>query len=220
MIKLIDMFLHIDRYLSIFISHYGGITYLLIFVILFCETGLVVTPFLPGDSVLFTVGALSGMGMMNVWQVYFICLAAAILGDSANYSIGANLGKKLIKNENSKLIKREHLIKAQTFYDEHGVITIILARFVPIVRTFAPFIAGMSKMHYKTFFRYNIIGAILWTLLFVFCGYFFGNLSIVKNNFSFIIIAIVLVSVVVGLVSFTKSNKSDNNAENPSEADK
>ncbi len=191
---LIDLFLHLDKNLAHIISLYGSLVYGLLFLIVFMETGFVVTPFLPGDSLLFVSGALSATGAMHIGFVYPLLLVAAILGDTVNYWIGHFIGPKIFEKD-SKLIKKEYLHKAQHFYDKYGGAAIALGRFVPIVRTFAPFIAGVAKMHYKTFFMYNVVGGIVWVSLFTFAGYLFGNLPIVKDNFHYVVVIIILMSV-------------------------
>ncbi len=190
----VDLFLHLDKHLSEIITQYGTGTYLILVAIIFCETGLVVTPFLPGDSLLFAAGTFAGLGTLDVWLLFFLLTAAAIVGDTVNYWIGSYVGPKAFAT-NSRWLKREHLERTHAFYEKHGGKTIILARFVPIIRTFAPFVAGVGTMSYPKFITYNIVGAVLWVGLFVFGGYFFGNLTIVKENFSVVILAIIAVSV-------------------------
>lgn len=199
--NLIDFILHLDKHLSLIIQNFGIWTYLLLFLIMFAETGLVVTPFLPGDSLLFAVGTFAAIGSLNVLWSFFILSTAAILGDSLNYSVGKFLGKKAIEHEN-RFIKKEYINKTQHFYEKYGAKTIVLARFVPIVRTFAPFVAGVGKMNYLKFLTYNVVGGILWVAIFVFGGYFFGNIPIVKENFSVAILIIIILSFVPMLVEF------------------
>jgi len=191
---LVQIFLHLDKYLTQVISQYGAITYVFLFVIIFMETGFVVTPFLPGDSLLFAAGALSAIGALDIWLLYIMLLAAAILGDTTNYWIGHFIGPKVFEKDH-KLIKREYLIKTQKFYDKYGSSTIVLARFIPIVRTFAPFVAGIAKMAYGQFITYNIIGGFLWVSLFTWGGYFFGNLPFVKTNFHYVVLVIIFLSI-------------------------
>ncbi|HEX9007694.1 MAG TPA: DedA family protein [Patescibacteria group bacterium] len=191
---LIDLFLHVDKNLASIISTYGVLTYGILFLVIFMETGFVVTPFLPGDSLLFAAGALSSLGSFNIWFLYGLMLLAAIGGDTANYWIGHVLGPKVF--EKNKLFKKEYLEEAEKFYAKHGGKAIVLARFVPIVRTFAPFVAGVSKMHYGNFIVYNAVGGTLWVSLFLFGGLLFGNIPFVKHNFEFVIVIIVLISLV------------------------
>lgn len=188
-----DFFIHLDKYLSSIITSYGILTYGLIFIIIFLETGLVLTPFLPGDSLLFAAGSFAAIDSLNIFWLTGLLTLAAILGDTSNYWIGYFLGNKLIESPN-RLIKQKYLIKSQEFYGRHGKKTIILARFLPIVRTFAPFLAGIGKMRYREFIFYNIIGGIIWVLIFVLGGFFFGQIPAIKNNFSLMIIAIIIIS--------------------------
>lgn len=202
---LIDIFLHLDKYLGSVINNYGFETYLILFAIIFLETGLVITPFLPGDSLIFAAAAFAAMGMLNIYALVGILMIAAILGDTANYEIGRVFGNKLIEFGKGKLIKKEHLDKTNKFYEKHGGKTIIFARFIPIVRTLAPFVAGIGKMRYKTFISFNAIGGILWVLVVSALGYFFGNIPVVKKNFEIVIIAIILISILPVIVEFLKS---------------
>ena len=190
---LIDFFLHLDTYLSQIISQYGVWTYAILFFVIFMETGFVVTPFLPGDSLLFAAGTFASLGALNVWLLTGLLMVAAVLGDTVNYWIGHTLGDRAY---NIKWIKREYLDKTHAFFEKHGGKTIFLARFVPIVRTFAPFVAGIGKMSYGYFITYNLVGGVVWVALFTFAGYFFGNIPFVKKNFEFVILAILLISVV------------------------
>ena len=190
---LIDLFLHLDEHLANIINQYGTWTYAILFLIIFMETGFVVTPFLPGDSLLFAAGTLAPLSDLNIWLIVVLLIIAAIAGDTVNYWIGHYLGERAY---NIKWIKREYRDRTHTFFQKHCGKTIFLARFVPIVRTFAPFVAGMGKMSYGYFFSYNVFGGIVWVLLFTFLGYFFGNIPFVKANFELVIIGIILVSVV------------------------
>ena len=199
----IDFFLHIDKNLALIIQNYGTFTYVLLFLIIFCETGLVITPFLPGDSLIFAAGALAASGMMNVIFLFIILSLAAIIGDSINYLIGSMIGPRIF-HEKNRFLKKEYLDKTQKFYEKYGGKTIIIARFIPIIRTFAPFVAGIGKMKYKKFLFYNIIGGILWVSLFLFAGYFFGSLSFVKNNFSLVIIAIIIISIIPAIIEYLR----------------
>lgn len=192
--QIIDFFLHLGDYLAQIIQIFGVWTYVILFLVIFAETGLVVVPFLPGDSLLFIVGAFAAVGHFNIILVYIVLLAAAILGDTANYWLGHKLGAKVFKDENSKIFNKKYLKKTEEFYEKYGGKTIIIARFVPIVRTFAPFVAGIGSMKYGTFISYNVIGGFVWVTSLVFAGYFFGNLAIVKENFEVAIYIIIFVS--------------------------
>lgn len=204
--NLIDFILHLDKHLSVIIQNFGVWTYLLLFLIIFAETGLVVTPFLPGDSLLFAAGTFAAIGSLNVILLFIILLAAAILGDTVNYSAGKFLGTKaFIKYP--KIFKKEYLGKTQHFYEKYGTKTIVLARFVPMVRTFAPFVAGVGRMDYLRFLIYNVVGGILWVAIFVFGGYFFGNLPIVRGNFTIVLFIIILLSFVPGIIEFWRHYK-------------
>jgi len=192
---LFEFILHIDKYLTIIISQFGSSTYAILFLIIFAETGFVITPFLPGDSLLFATGALAAIGSLNVFLLFIVLSMATIIGDNINYSIGKYIGPKVFKEE-SKYFKKEYLIQTEQFYEKYGSKTIVLARFIPIIRTFAPFIAGIGKMKYTKFILYNIIGGILWVGFFVFAGYYFGSIPIVKDNFGLVIIAIIILSII------------------------
>lgn len=204
--NIIDFVLHIDKNLIALAAQYGGWIYGILFGVIFAETGLVVTPFLPGDSLLFAAGALAAMGAMNIGWLWILMAVAAFLGDTANYWIGHYIGPKAF-SMNSGLLKKEYLDKAQEFYDKHGGKAIILARFVPIVRTFAPFVAGVGKMSYGKFLSYNLVGGLVWVSLFLGTGYFFGNIPFVKENFEFVAVGIILVSVLPMAVEWWKSRK-------------
>lgn len=199
---LVDFILHIDVHLAELVAQYGIWIYAILFLILFCETGLVVTPFLPGDSLLFVAGALAALpgNDLNVHLMVTLFVIAAILGDAVNYTIGRLFGEKLFSNPNSKIFRRSYLDKTHAFYDRHGGKTIILARFVPIVRTFAPFVAGMGHMSYRHFALYNVTGALLWVLLFSYAGYLFGDLPIVQENLKLLIVGIIVVSILPGVI--------------------
>ncbi|EPW5280289.1 DedA family protein [Yersinia enterocolitica] len=197
----IDFILHIDVHLAELVAQYGVWVYGILFLILFCETGLVVTPFLPGDSLLFVAGALASLPSndINVHIMVALMVTAAILGDAINYTIGRVFGEKLFSNPDSKIFRRSYLDKTHQFYEKHGGKAIILARFVPIIRTFAPFVAGMGKMSYRHFAAYNVIGALVWVLLFTYAGYWFGNMPFVQDNLKLLIVAIIVVSILPGV---------------------
>lgn len=192
----VDLFLHIDKNLAIVIENFGVWSYVLMWVVLFVETGLVIMPFLPGDSLLFAAGALSAsLNAFNIWTLWILMVIAAFVGDTVNYWIGHSIGEKAF-SMNNKFLKKEYLEKAQAFYEKHGGKAIVLARFVPIVRTFAPFVAGVSKMNYGKFISFNFFGGLAWVTAFLMAGFFFGNIPIVKDNFHYVALGIVLVSVV------------------------
>ena len=195
LMNIIDFVLHIDEHLLIIAQTYGTLSYGILAGILFMETGLVFTPFLPGDSLLFAAGALAAKGMFNVVGLYFLLIAAVFLGDNVNYWVGRLIGQKLFES-NNKLFKRKHLEKTQDFYAKYGTKAVILARFVPIVRTFAPFVAGIGKMPYLKFLTFSVIGSLLWNTLFIFGGYFLGNIPVMKANFEYVVLAIIFVSVI------------------------
>jgi membrane-associated protein len=192
--SIIDFFLHLDQHLSQVISQYGGWTHLILFTIVFCETGLVVTPFLPGDSLLFAAGTFAALGALDIRLILVLLMVAAILGDTVNYWIGAYIGPRAFSGS-VRLLRKEYLDRTHAFYAKHGGKTIILARFIPIIRTFAPFVAGVGVMSYPRFLAYNVIGAVLWVGLFVLGGYFFGNIRVVRDNFTLVIMAIIAISV-------------------------
>lgn len=194
--QVLDVFLHLDKHLAPIIQEYGAWTYLLLALIVFCETGLVVTPFLPGDSLLFAAGAFAATGSLSVAWLVLLLTAAAILGDTVNYWVGHVFGRRLLAARRLRVIKPEHLAYTHEFFEKYGGKTIILARFVPIVRTFAPFVAGMGSMSYGRFMSYNVFGGIVWVVVCTFAGFFFGNLPVVQENFSLAILAIILLSLV------------------------
>ena len=204
---IIDFILHIDQHLAALSAEYGVWIYAILFLIIFCETGLVVTPFLPGDSLLFAAGGIAALGEMNIHLMVALLLVAAILGDAVNFAIGKYFGARLFANPDSKIFRRAYLDKTHAFYEKHGGKTIIIARFVPIVRTFAPFVAGMGNMHYGRFIRYNIIGAILCVVLFSYAGYFFANIPLVKNNLALVLAAIILISVLPGVLEVVRARR-------------
>ncbi|HUT38325.1 MAG TPA: VTT domain-containing protein [Methanoregula sp.] len=215
---LFDLVIHFDKYLPGIIEAYGFWTYLILFAIIFCETGLVVFPYLPGDSLLFVAGALSGAGYLNVEILIVTLIAAAVLGDSANYWIGHKVGMKVLEMKYC-LVKKGQLEKTEEYFARYGGLTIVIARFVPFIRTFAPFLAGIGKMSYRWFITYNLIGAVLWISGFLLAGYFFGSLSIVKDNFSLIIYAIIAISllavgsIIVGMFRSTRPCPVDEQKE-------
>ncbi len=201
---LLDLFLHLDEYLAQIITDYGMWTYGILFAVIFVETGLVIMPFLPGDSLLFAAGTFAALGSLNIWALIGLLIAAAFLGDTVNYSIGHYLGDRAY---NIKWIKREYLDKTHAFFEKHGGKAIFLARFVPIVRTFAPFVAGIGKMSYGYFITYNIVGGVTWVLLFTLAGYLFGNIPFVKENFEYVIIVIILISVLPMVYEWLKAKR-------------
>jgi membrane-associated protein len=209
MAHFIDLFLHLDKHLNLLAGDYGVWTYLILFLIVFCETGLVVTPFLPGDSLLFAVGALAASegSVLDVWFVIGLLTVAAILGDTLNYQIGHVVGPRVFTNH-GRFFKKEHLDRTHRFFEKYGGKTIIFARFVPIVRTFAPFVAGIGAMTYWKFLAYNVIGGVLWVFGFVLAGYFFGNIPVVKRNFTLVIFAIIFLSILPGVIEFVRSRRA------------
>lgn len=205
--ELFDFIFHIDDYLAKIIDIFGYWTYLILFLIIFIETGLVIMPFLPGDSLLFAIGTLSANNFLNIWIVYVVMLVAAILGDTINYWVGSLLGPKVFYKEDSLFFNKAYLEKTKLFYEKHGSKTIIIARFLPIIRTFAPFVAGVGSMHYRTFLIYNIVGAFIWVTSLLFLGYFFGTLTFVKNNFEYVIIGIIILSILPVIVEYIRHRK-------------
>ncbi len=200
----VDYFLHLDRHLNDVIQMYGILTYALLFLIVFCETGLVVTPILPGDSLLFAAGTFAAAGSLRVDTLFILLSIAAVGGDTANYWIGHAVGPAVFNAQRVRFMKKEYLDRTHEFYERHGGKTIIIARFIPIIRTFAPFVAGVGSMTYLRFISYNVIGGVAWIALFVLGGYFFGNIPLVKENFSLVILAIIIISVMPGVVEFAR----------------
>ncbi len=192
--RLIDLFLHLDHHLGQLISQYGTWTHLILFLIIFCETGLVVTPFLPGDSLLFAAGTFAALGALDLWLLVLLLIIAAIAGDTVNYWIGAYIGPRAFRGD-IRFLRKEYLDRTHAFYEKHGGKTIIMARFVPIIRTFAPFVAGVGAMSYPKFIVYNVVGAVLWVGLFVLGGYYFGTIPVVRENFTLVILVIIAISV-------------------------
>ncbi|HUK13298.1 MAG TPA: DedA family protein [Thermoanaerobaculaceae bacterium] len=206
--QVIEFVLHIDTHLDLIIQQYGLLTYLLVFAIVFCETGFVVTPFLPGDSLLFAIGAFAARGSLSLPVSFLLLAAAAILGDTANYWIGAVVGPKVFHKENVRFLNKRHLERTHRFYERYGGKTIVIARFVPIIRTFAPFVAGIGKMTYGRFISYNVVGGVAWVALFILGGYWFGNIPVVRRNFSLVIIAIIVISVIPAVVEVIRQWKA------------
>ena len=202
--EIIDIFLHLDVHLDFIIRSYGTWTYAILFLIIFCETGLVVTPILPGDSLLFATGTFAARGSLDVWFVVFLLSVSAVAGDTINYWIGYKLGPQVFKKENSLFFNKEYLDRTHRFYEKYGGKTIIIARFIPIIRTFAPFVAGIGRMTYKRFITYNVVGGIGWIVILVLAGYFFGSIPFVKNNFSLIILAIIIISILPGIIEYLR----------------
>ncbi|MBI5758859.1 MAG: DedA family protein [Planctomycetales bacterium] len=203
----IDLILHLDTHLGDLITQFGPWIYGLMFLIVFCETGLVVTPILPGDSLLFALGTFAGMGRLDLTTLLVLLIAAAILGDSANYWLGSLVGPRIFRGENVRFLNRKHLDRTHEFFERYGAKTIIIARFVPIVRTFAPFVAGMGRMTYRRFMVYNVAGGIVWVVLFVLGGYFFGSREFVKKNFTLVILGIIVVSVLPAVFEFVRERR-------------
>ena len=201
---LIDLVVHLDDHLQALVASYGAWVYLILFLIVFCETGLVVTPFLPGDSLLFVAGAIAAAGGMNIHLLVLLLIIAAILGDAVNYSVGHYIGPRVLRDRNSRWLNPKHLERAHAFYERHGGKTIIIARFVPIVRTYAPFVAGAASMPYPRFALYNITGAVLWVVSLGYAGYFFGNIPVIKDNLTLVIIAIIILSILPGVVEYLR----------------
>jgi membrane-associated protein len=212
--NLIDLFLHLDEYLAQIISQYGVWTYALLFLVIFMETGFVVTPFLPGDSLIFAAGSFAALKVLSPWLLAILLSFAAILGDTVNYWIGHYIGPKAFSG-NVRFLKKEYLDRTHAFYEKHGGKTIILARFVPIVRTFAPFVAGVGAMTYGKFITYNVVGGILWVNIFLWLGYFFGNLPFVQKNFEIVILAIIFISVMPMVYEFVKAKLEARKQKSP-----
>jgi membrane-associated protein len=207
---LLDFIINLDKHLTELINNFGGFTYVILFLIIFCETGLFMAPFLPGDSLIFVVGALSASGTMNIWLITGVLIAAAVIGDTVNYHIGKFLGPRIFKKQNVRFLNRKHLDKAHEFYRKHGGKTVIMARFIPVIRTFAPFVAGMGSMSYGRFILYNIAGGVAWVSICVASGYFFGNIPVVSENFTLVILAIIGISLLPVVITWlaNRRNKS------------
>lgn len=208
--QILDIFVHLDVHLGALVSEYGAATYAILFGVIFAETGFVITPFLPGDSLLFTAGAIASLGSLNIWLLYILLIAAAVVGDTVNYWIGHFFGQKIVDNPRITFINQEHIDKTEQFFKKYGGKTIILARFVPIVRTFAPFVAGIGTMNYQKFILFNIIGAILWVFLLTSAGYFFGYIPFVKNNFELVIFAIIGLSIMPMVIEYIQHKRHPN----------
>jgi membrane-associated protein len=207
--QLIDLILHLDRYLVDLVTRFGGWTYAILFLIIFCETGLVLMPFLPGDSLLFAIGALTSTGALDVYWISILLIVAAILGDTVNYWIGYSIGPRIFTSDRSRWLNREHLERTHRFYEKYGGKTIILARFMPIIRTFAPFVAGIGRMSYGRFLLYNVVGGVVWIVLFVAAGFWFGNIPIVKRNFTLVILAIIVLSVLPAVIEYWRARHGE-----------
>jgi membrane-associated protein len=205
---LIDFILHLDAHLVELVSKYGSWTYGILFLIIFCETGLVVTPILPGDSLLFAVGALAAKGGLDIFTVFVLLSIAAIIGDTVNYWIGKIVGPKVFSSESSRLLNKEHLRRTHEFYEKYGGKTIIIARFMPIIRTFAPFVAGIGQMSYGKFLLYNVVGGLIWIAGFLYAGYFFGNIPVVKRNFTLVIFAIIIISMLPAVIEYWRARRT------------
>ena len=205
-----EILIHLDKYLAALVTQYGTLTYAILFCIIFAETGFVVTPFLPGDSLLFTAGAIAALGSLNLWVILLLLLLAAILGDTVNYWIGHFFGQKIVDNPKIKFVNQEHIDKTEQFFKKYGGKTIILARFVPIVRTFAPFVAGVGTMNYQKFILFNVIGATIWVTLLTCAGYFFGNLPVVKDNFELVVFAIIGLSLLPMVYEYIEHKRHPN----------
>ena len=204
---LLDIFLHLDTHLAAIITQYGAWTYALLFLIIFLETGFVVMPFLPGDSLLFAAGTFAALNALNLYSLLLLLMLAAVLGDTVNYWIGHRVGARAYSGE-VRWIRKEYLDRAHAFFEKHGGKTIVLARFVPILRTFAPFVAGISRMSYRNFLTYNVAGGVVWVSIFLFAGFFFGNIPVVKHNFSLVVIAIILISLLPAVLEVWKARKA------------
>lgn len=211
--NLIEIFLHLDVHLGELTAQYGTFTYAILFFVIFAETGFVFTPFLPGDSLLFAMGTLAALGSLNVYFCFFLVVLAALTGDNVNYWVGHFLGTKIIKKNSGKFIKKEYLEKTNAYFEKYGGKTIVIARFVPIVRTFTPFTAGIGRMNYLKFISYSISGALMWSGLLVFLGYYFGNLPLIKKNFGLAILAVILISILPAIIELVKARFKSNPAK-------
>jgi membrane-associated protein len=208
---LFDLFLHLDVHLNIIINQYGTLTYVILFLVIFCETGLVVTPFLPGDSLIFAAATFAAKGTLNVNYLFLILASASFLGDTVNYWAGHFLGPKIFHKENVRFLKKEYLDRTHKFYETYGAKTVLFARFIPIIRTFAPFVAGIGSMTYSKFVAYIILGAVSWVAIFAYGGFYFGNIDFIKHNFSFVIIAVICISLIPGIVGYLRQRAHPGN---------
>lgn len=204
----VDVVLHLDQHLRALSQAYGGWIYAILFLIVFLETGVVVTPFLPGDSLLFVAGTIAAAGELNVHALVLLLIVAAILGDSLNYAIGRYLGPRVFRFEDSRFFKRAYIDRTHAFYERHGGKTLIIARFIPIIRTYAPFVAGIGAMEYRRFLMFNVSGAVLWVVSLAYAGYFFGNLEIVKKNLSVVIVGIIFLSILPAIVEYFRARRA------------
>jgi membrane-associated protein len=202
-----DFVLHIDTYLDVILKEYGTLAYIILFIIIFAETGLVVTPFLPGDSLLFAIGAIAARGDLDIYLTIFLLIIAAILGDTVNYRVGLFFKDRILKGEKLRFIKESHLEKTKEFYDRYGGKTIIIGRFIPIIRTFAPFVAGIGTMEYRYFIMYNVVGGVIWILIFTIAGFYFGNLPMIRKNFTLVIFAIIVLSILPAVIEYFRSKR-------------
>jgi membrane-associated protein len=217
--QLIDIFLNLDKHLEVIVGQYGGLTYLVLFLIIFCETGLVVTPFLPGDSLLFAAGAIASLGSLSLTLLLVLLVVAAVLGDTVNYWVGHHLGRRLLNATRFRVIKPEHLAYTHEFFEKYGGKTIIIARFVPIVRTLAPFVAGLGSMTYGRFMSYNVIGGVAWVVICTVAGFLFGQLPFVKKHFELVVLAIIVLSLVPALWEMYRARSLKRRPPTPEQLD-
>lgn len=203
--EIIDFILHINEYIGTFINEYGNFIYVILFLIIFCETGLVFLPFLPGDSLIFAAGAFAAIGELNIFLLWILIVIAAILGDTVNYEIGKHFGKKILNNKKITIIKKENLQKAEDLVTKYGGAAVFIARFMPIIRTIVPFVVGIGQLHYPKFIKFNALGGIIWVTLFIIIGYLFGNIPAVKDHFTLIILAIIFLSLLPIIIAFIKN---------------
>ncbi|MGQ9812028.1 MAG: DedA family protein [Dissulfurimicrobium sp.] len=204
----VQILLHLDKYLGLLVQNYGSLVYLILFLIVFAETGLIVAPFLPGDSLLFVAGTLAAVGAMDIWVLMILLMISAVLGDTVNYWAGYYVGPRVFYMETSRLLNKKHLERTHQFYEKYGGKTIIIARFIPIIRTFAPFVAGIGKMTYRRFITYNIAGGAMWITLFVLSGFFFGNIPFIKSNLTIFILLIIILSIMPGVITYIRTDRN------------